>query len=165
MEDYENVILQEIADHLAQMPKTENTFAIQLASVDAFADAVGYERLAHSTTFVFRYPAKTGEEFVSYQTMVQLHNALWVYDEQDKVLYPHKVTIVRHKGQYSHKDVADEPFTKVFKLSPYEYRKADARRIVERVKIQADKHNVLHCQSNEVEFVCAWYEEQFLGSE
>lgn len=165
MKDYEDVILQEIADHLSTLPKTQNTFTIQLASVDAFADAIDYERLAHSTSFVFKYPAKTGEEFVSYQTMVKLHNALWVYDEEDKVLYPHTVKIIRDNGIYKYKDVADEPFTKVFKLAPYEYRKADSRRIVERVKIQADKHNVLHCQSNEVEFVCEWYFDQFIGEE
>lgn len=144
---------------------TVDTFTMQLASVDAFADAIGYERCAHSTSFVFKYPSKTGEEFVSYQTMVKLHNALWVYDEDDKVLYPHNVKIIRENGKYMHKDVADKPFTKVFKLSPYEYRKADSRRIVERVKIQADKHNVLHCQSNEVEFMSPWYFDQFIGEE
>ena len=163
MKDYEDVILQEIADHLATLPKTHNTFTIQLASIDAFADAIGYERCAHSTSFVFKYPSKTGEEFVSYQTMVKLHNALWVYDEEDKVLYPHTVKIIRENGVYKYKEVADEPFTKVFKLAPYEYRKADSRRIVERVKIQSDKHNVLHCQSNEVEFTCEWYFDQFIG--
>ncbi len=145
--------------------ETKDTFIIQRMSLYAFADAIGYIECAASRSFVFKYPVKISEEFVSFSTMVKLHNAVWVYDEEDKVLYPHKVTVVRYKGQYSHKDVADEPFTKVFKLAPYEYRKADARRIVERVKIQANKHNVLHCQSNEVEFVCAWYEEQFLGDE
>lgn len=144
---------------------TVDTFMIQRISLEAFADAIGYTQCAHSTSFVFKYPYKISEEFVSYQTMVKLHNALWVYDEDDKVLYPHTVKIIRDNGIYKYKDVADEPFTKVFKLAPYEYRKADSRRIVERVKIQADKYNVLHCQSNEVEFVCKWYFDQFIGEE
>lgn len=144
---------------------TVDTFMIQRISLEAFADAIGYTQCAHSTSFVFKYPYKISEEFVSYQTMVKLHNAHWVYDEDDKVLYPHNVKIIRESGKYVQKEVAEKPFTKVFKLSPYEYRKADSRRIVERVKIQADKHNVLHCQSNEVEFVCEWYFDQFIGEE
>lgn len=166
MKDYEDIILQEIADHLATLPKTHDTFTIQLASLDAFADALGYRRdIIGSNSYSLQYPVNTGEDFVSFSTMVKLHNALWVYDEEDKMLYPHAVKVVRENGKYMHKDVAYEPFTKVFKLSPYEHRKADSRRIVERVKIQADKHNVLHCQSNEVEFVCPRYFDQFIGEE
>ena len=143
---------------------TKYTFDIQLVSLDAFADALGYKRdCLFRNTYTFQYPVNTGEDFVSFSTMVKLHNAFWDYSGEDEVYYPSKVQILRDKGEYVGKWAVENPFTKVFKLSPYEHRKAQSRKIVERVKIQENKHNILVCQSDDVEFVAQWYFEQFLG--
>lgn len=157
----ENITLKEIQEHLESLPKTKDTFHTQLASLDAFANAMMYTR-SRTGSYLFDYYF-TAEQTVSFNTMVKLHNALWVYDDTDKVCYPHRVNIVRNEGKYQYHDVEDDPFTRVFKLSPYESRKAHSRKIVERVKIQCDKHGILHCQSNDVEFVDPLYEYEFLG--
>lgn len=142
------------------------TFDIQLASLDAFADALGYKRdIVASNTYSLQYPINTGENFVRFSTMVKLHNAQWYYDKEDNVFYPHREKVVREKGKFLFQDFEENPFTKVFKLSAYEHRKAQSRKIVERVKIQANKHNTLVCQSDTIEFVADWYFEQFLGEE
>lgn len=141
--------------------ETKDTFHIQLASLDAFANAMMYTR-SRTGSYLFDY-FYMPEQTVSFNTMVKLHNAVWVYDDTDKVCYPHRVNVVRNEAKYLYHDVEDAPLTKVFKLSPYEARKAQSRKIIERVKIQCDKHGILHCQSNDVEFVDPLYEYEFLG--
>lgn len=151
MEDYENVILQEIADHLAQMPKIKNTSDIQKASIEAFAYAMGYELLPYSHTFKFKYPVKTEQKFVSYKTMIKLHNAVWIYDEGEGLYYPHSTKI------------GNDLLSKVFTLGAYEYRKVNAYKIVHNAKLQVTKHKQILTQSNIVEFNGEWLYEQFLG--
>lgn len=157
-----DIILKEIKEHLESLPKTKDTFHTQLASLDAFASSIMYHR-SHAGSYEFDYQVGVGEQTVSFSTMVKLHNALWVYDDTDKVCYPHRVKIITNEGKYQYHDVEDDPFTKVFKLSPYESRKSHSRKIVERVKIQCDKNGILHCQSNDVEFIDPLYEYEFLG--
>lgn len=141
--------------------ETKDTFHIQLASLDAFTNSMMYSR-SRTGSYLFDY-FYMPEQTVSFNTMVKLHNAIWVYDDTDKVCYPHRVNIVRNEGKYLYHNTEDTPLTKVFKLSPYEARKAQSRKIIERVKIQCDKHGILHCQSNDVEFVDPLYEYEFLG--
>lgn len=143
--------------------ETKNTFDIQMASLDAFASVLGYQRSMFGNHYIFDYDVAFGEQTVSFKTMVALHNAQWYYDETDNVFYPHREKLVREKGKFLFYDFEDKPFTKVFNLSPYEYRKAQSRKIVNRVKIQCNKHGALHCQSHDVEFACPLYEKEFLG--
>ena len=140
----------------------KNTTTIQLASLDAFASSVMYHR-SRTGSYEFDYDIGVGEQTVSFTTMVKLHNALWIYDQTDNVCYPHRQQIVREKGEFRGYHISEEPLTNVFKLSPYECRKAQSRKIIERVKIQCDKHGILHCQSNDVEFIDPLYQYEFMG--
>lgn len=144
--------------------ETKDTLHIQLASLDAFASSMMYHR-SRTGGYEFDYDFGVGEQTVSFTTMVKLHNAVWVYDDTDKVRYPHRVYILRNEGKYLYHDIEDTPFTKVFKLSAYESRKAQSRKIIERVKIQCDKHGILHCQSNDVEFIDPLYQYEFMGED
>ena len=123
MENYENVILQEIADHLATLPKIKNTTTIQLASLDAFCLELGYKRTVDGLRYEFTYPIKTGERFISLRSAIQLHNTRWVYHKIAKLYFP--------PDRWG-KANTDSPF----KLSAYEYEKSQARKIVEYVHIQ-----------------------------
>lgn len=144
--------------------ETKDTLHIQLASLDAFASSMMYHR-SRTGSYEFDYDVGVAEQTVSFTTMVKLHNALWIYDRTDNVCYPHRQQIVREKGEFKGYHISEEPFTKVFKLSPYECRKAQSRKIIERVKIQCDKHGILHCQSNDVEFIDPLYQYEFMGEE
>lgn len=127
--------------------KTKDTFGIQLTSLDAFADALGYKRNLRGQ-YESDKEDNVGTPIVSFNTMVKLHNSQWYYDIDKKVYVPEPYFWRAKKY--------------VFKLDPYKYRKSDSRRIVNKVKIQADRFGILAVQSHVVEFVAEFYYEYFL---
>lgn len=156
MGNYENVILEEIADHLTTLPKIKNTTTIQLASLDAFCLELGYRRTVDGLSYEFIYPVKTGERHISMRTAIGLHNAQWKYDDFTKLYYP-------DLHPYHIKFRSKRPnVDSVFKLSPYEYVKSQARKIVEYVHIQKTNDGRIVTQSHKIKFRCAFYYEQFL---
>lgn len=137
----------------------KNTQDIQQFSVDAFLIELGYKRTTDGKRYEFIYPVKTGERFISMRRGIELHNTEWAYEEKTKLYYP---------VHYSHvlDFLAVKPnIDSVFKLSPYEYEKSQARKVVSRVSLQLDKHGRMKVQSHLVHFCCDFYYEQFLGDE
>lgn len=139
----------------------KDTQTVQQQSVDAFLIELGYSRTKDGKRYEFIYPVKTGERFVSMRRAIELHNSEWMYDEVTKLYYP---------IQYSKMNCRDFLIVKpnvdsVFKLSPYEYEKSQARKIVCRVSLQQNKHGRMKVQSHLVQFMSEFYYEQFLGDE
>ncbi|QGH72582.1 MAG: hypothetical protein [Myoviridae sp. ctThM1] len=135
----------------------KNTQDIQQFSVDAFLIELGYKRTVDGKRYEFMYPVKTGERFVSMRTAIELHNSQWLYDEISKLYYP-SIFFRGVKMEYFRIPNVDS----VFKLSPYEYEKSQARKIVCRCSLQQDKHGRMKVQSHLVQFMSEFYYEQFL---
>lgn len=139
--------------------ETKNTTHIQLMSLDAYCLELGYKRTVDGLRYEFMYPVKTGERFISMRTAIELHNSEWMYDEVTKLYYPVQYSKMNGRDFLIVKPNVDS----VFKLSPYEYEKSQARKIVSRASLQQTKNGVLKCQKDLVEFVAPFYYEQFLG--
>lgn len=136
----------------------KNTQDIQQFSVDAFLIELGYKRTVDGKRYEFIYPVKTGERFVSMRRAIELHNSEWMYDEVTKLYYP-----IQYVKLEEHDFLKVNPnVDSVFKLSPYEYEKSQARKIVCRVSLQQDKHGRMKVQSHLVQFMSEFYYEQFL---
>lgn len=139
----------------------KDTQTIQQQSVDAFCLELGYKRTKDGKRYEFIYPVKTGERFVSMRTAIELHNSEWMYDEVTKLYYPiHMV-----KGAAGFWWEAKPNVDSVFKLSPYEYEKSQARKIVCRTSLQQDRYGHMKVQSHLVQFMSEFYYEQFLEDE
>lgn len=137
----------------------KDTQTIQQQSVDAYMVELGYKRSVDGKRYEFMYPVKTGERFISMRRAIELHNSEWMYDEVTKVYYPVQDVKVDDWDCFIGRPNVDS----VFKLSPYEYEKSQARKIVCRVSLQQDKHGRMKVQSHLVHFCCEFYYEQFLG--
>ena len=142
---------------MKEQVEIKETKILQLQSVDAFLVELGYKRTKDGKRYEFAYPVKTGERFISMRTAIELHNALWLYSEKDKLYYP-SMFVATGGGKYT---LTYDNFSP-FKLSPYEYEKSQSRKIVSRVSLQQTKCGVLKCQKNLVEFMAPFYYEQFL---
>lgn len=127
----------------------KNTTTIQLQSLDAYMQELGYKRTVDGLRYEFIYPVKTGERFISLRSAVELHNTRWLYHPVAKVYVPQ---------DHWCKPNIDSPF----KLSAYEYEKSQARKIVEFVYLQKTNDGRIVTQSHQVKFRCAFYYEQFL---
>lgn len=136
----------------------KNTQDIQQFSVDAFLIELGYKRTVDGKRYEFMYPVKTGERFVSMRTAIELHNSEWMYDEVTKLYYPIQYSKMNGRDFLIVKPNVDS----VFKLSPYEYEKSQARKIVCRVSLQQNKRGRIKVQSHLVNFCSDFYYEQFL---
>lgn len=129
--------------------ETKNTTHIQLMSLDAYMQELGYKRTVDGLRYEFIYPVKTGERFISIRSAAKLHNTRWVYHPRAKLYFP--------PDGWGKANI-DSPF----KLSAYEYEKSQARKIVEFVHIQKTNDGRIVTQSHKVKFRCAFYYEQFL---
>lgn len=129
--------------------ETKNTTDIQLMSLDAYMQELGYKRTVDGLRYEFIYPVKTGERFISLRSAVKLHNTRWVYHPRAKLYSP---------PDHWCKANTDSPF----KLAPYEYEKSQARKIVEWVHLQKTNDGRIVTQSHVVKFVSPHYYEQFL---
>lgn len=136
----------------------KDTQTIQQQSVDAYMIELGYKRTKDGKRYEFMYPVKTGERFVSMRRAIELHNSEWMYDGVTKLYYPVKYSKMNGRDFLIVKPNVDS----VFKLSPYEYEKSQARKIVCRVSLQQNKHGRMKVQSHLVHFCCDFYYEQFL---
>lgn len=139
----------------------KNTQDIQQFSVDVFLIELGYKRTVDGKRYEFMYPVKTGERFISMRRGIELHNSEWMYDEATKLYYPVQYSKMGGRDFLIVKPNVDS----VFKLSPYEYEKSQARKIVCRASLQQDKHGRIKVQSHLVQFMSEFYYEQFLGDE
>lgn len=122
---------------------TKNTTALQLQSLDAYMDALGYERSAFSYGYELKYPVKSGEKFIRLNTAVMLYNYSWD---------------LRLNGKYSCNYLSF-----LLELDSYSYTKAEARKIVDQVFLQCTKHQKLITQKHQVRFVNSDYYDLFLG--
>ncbi len=143
MKDYEDIAIQQLID---SMSIAKDTYNLQLVSLDSFADALGYYRSPVDNKYI--NSKSKGQPIVSFNTMVNLHNSQWYYDIDQKVYVPEPYFWRAKKY--------------VFKLDPYSYRKADSRRIIYKVKLQANRFGVIKTQSDVVKFTSEFYYEYFL---
>lgn len=108
---------------------------IQLMSLLAFAHELGYSYFNNQ----FWGCRASGTECISFNKVVQLHNADWEYVSRTKALY----------APYFHLDQGDRsPFC----IDGYLLRKLLSAKIVHFVHLQADKHGRVKCQKQWVNF-------------
>ena len=144
-------------DFMKEQVEIKNTTTIQLQSLDAYMSELGYKRTIDGLRYEFIYPVKTGERFISLRSAVNLHNTEWAYDEATKLYYP-----IFYPYGVKFAGTQAPNVDSVFKLSPYEYEKSQARKIIEYVHIQKTNNGRIVTQSHQVKFRCAFYFEQFL---
>lgn len=114
----------------------KDTKYIQLQSLVAFMDQLGYSYDSYSSKFYDIY--NPGKEVVRFNTAVELHN--------------NPVLLIVNESHPFHTD-------------RYTYIKAYHSRIVLKVKLQSDRHGNVKCQSNKVKFVFEDYYDLFMGDD
>lgn len=138
-----------------------DTKTLQLTSLIRFGKGFGYEFDYYTNVFYFDGHKDDvvfkACEVISLNTMVKLHDALWVRHVDANMWIP-------HDGGY-HTCVSGQPLKlcshSPFKVDYYTLVQAKAARIVKRVYLNGGKRAV-SCYRNQVEFVDKLYEEQFL---
>lgn len=148
----------------------KDTAELQLMSVDAFANALGYWRnsLGNNSYIeemerVFPCSGKglKGCHTISFGTMVKLHNAMWLKRYS--------------KPGYYYPDIDQQFYFGVpcssidgksaFVVDGYKLAQLIARKICDKVFLQADKHGVMTCHKHWLKFCDSSYEAIFLGGE
>jgi len=127
---------------------------IQIRSVIEFMDALNYDYYpAFRSTFAAKYGCGfKGCETVSWSTACKLHD--WQWTSSSAYLFVPKFSFVnKMDGGY---------FEKTFETDAYTLTKAQACKLVERVYVHCTKNGLLKAYKNQVKFVRAEYEEQFL---
>lgn len=107
---------------------------IQYLSLCAFMFELGYTHCHDGF-----YSSNPSADLIHYNTAVRLHNSTWEYCNKEKGLY----VPCFHYGQRE-----KSPFC----IDGRMLRKALASKIVEYVYLQSNKHNVVTCQKQWVQF-------------
>jgi len=131
-----------------------DTKAIQIASLNAFGQALGY----WSNPFTNSFHAEghhffKGCETISFNTMVKLHDATWMRGVPEYNLVPEFSFVNKLSGGY---------YEKTFQLDAYTLNKAQACKIVERIFTHCTKNGVLKTYKHQVEFTDSDYQQLFL---
>lgn len=138
----------------------QNTYAIQLASLDAFALVLGYIRLPCGSSSYQAindhgvYQGIKGCTTIHLGTMAMLHNANW------EVCYSRKGYYVPEQD-----DVGSGCYLERFMLDSYTLGKAIGCTIVNKVYLQSTESGTITCHKNLVKFVDPSYVYLFLKGE
>jgi len=131
-----------------------DTKAIQIASLNAFAAALGYWSNPFTNSFHAEdYQGFKGCPTISFSTMVKLHDANWMRGTPEYNLVPEFNFVNKLAGGY---------YEKTFQLDAYTLNKAQACKIVERIFIHCTKNGVLKCYKSQVQFTDSAYQQMFL---
>lgn len=139
-------------ENKGQNISTENfnyvdTSSIQFNSLFSFADTLGYDYIPYPHHHFERrfLEGYKGAKFISFNTMVSLHNSTWSESDRDGYFVP----IINNVKNYT------------FTTNRYILTQAQSTQIVSFVFLNGGKRDPV-CYKNAVEFVDPSYEELFL---
>lgn len=135
----------------------KDTLSIQLDSLDAFSCVLGYWNNKFYTEYTLGVAhGFRGCETITMNTMVKLHNAVWLKSSKKGFYYPeYYPEIVGVDGIL----VRQSPFM----LDGYTLERALAARISDKVFLQCDKHGVVTCHKHLLRLIDSSYYHLFIG--
>lgn len=122
----------------------KQTDKLQLKSLCAFMHSLGYTYCRGQ----FLGSDYSGAPIVHFNTAVKLHNQDWYFTDDGKGIVPG-----------FHVNVLNSPFT----FDSYTLNKALSAKILDRVKLQANRYGRIVCQSHKVAFYDSSYYQLFEG--